>query len=335
VMVEHDFLRVLGFQPMLGRDLTADDDRTGAPLVLLLTYATWSRRFNADHAVIGRSVQLDGKSAMIVGVLPRAFNFFSDSELIVPLGPFVEQFYMQTRNNHSNAMVLGRLKPGVSLASATSEMESIAAHLGELYPKSNSFIGVRLMSLHKFLMNDAKPRQLLLMGAVGLVLLIVCVNIATLSLARSCARDREMAIRAALGAGRNRLVRQLLVESFVLAAIGGSLGLAMATGIGATLNSLVPFQLLQLNSGSVSILDVRVESFALLITLLTGITFGFVPAWQLSHANTGAVLKDRTSTAKSFRGGFRTQDLLVVAQVASATLLLVTAGLILRSIWTL
>ena len=335
VMVDHDFLRVLGFQPMLGRDLTADDDRTGAPMVLLLTYPTWSRRFNADQAVIGRSVQLDGKSAMIVGVLPQAFNFFSDSELILPLGPFVEQFYMQTRNNHSNAMVLGRLKPGVSLASATSEMESIAAHLGELYPKSNSFVGVRLMSLHKYLMNDAKPRQLLLMGAVGLVLLIVCVNIATLSLARSCARDREMAIRAALGAGRNRLVRQLLVESFLLAAIGGSLGLAMAAGISATLNSLVPFQLLQLNSGSVSILDVRVETFALLITLLTGIAFGFVPAWQLSHANPGALLKDRTAAAKSFRGGFRTPDLLVVAQVASATLLLVTAGLVLRSLWTL
>ena len=141
--------------------------------------------------------------------------------MVLPLGPFVEKFYMQTRNNHSNAMVLGRLKPGVTLASATSEMESIAAHLGELYPKSNSFVGVRLISLHEYLMNDAKPRQLLLMGAVGLVLLIVCVNIATLSLARSCARDREMSIRAALGAARNRLVRQLLVESFCWPRLAG------------------------------------------------------------------------------------------------------------------
>jgi predicted permease len=277
---------------------------------------------------------VDGKSATIVGVLPSGFNFFSDSELVLPLGPFVEQFYMQTRDNHSNAMVLGRLKPGVSLASARSEMESIASHLGQLYPKSNSFVGVRLLSLHQYLMNDAKPRQLLLMGAVGLVLLIVCVNIATLSLARSCARDREMAIRAALGAGRNRLVRQLLVESLVLSAVGGSLGLATASAIAATLNSLVPFQLLQLNAGRVSILDARVESFALLVTLLTGIGFGFFPAWQLSHANPNAVLKDRTATAKSFHG-VRTPDLLVVAQVASAALLLVSAGLILRSLWTL
>ena len=119
VMVDYDFLKVMGYQPMLGRDLTADDDRNGAPLTLLLTWSTWSRRFNADRSVIGRSVQVDGKTATIVGVLPRAFNFFSDAELVMPLGPFVEQFYMQTRANHSNAMVLGRLKPGVSLATAT------------------------------------------------------------------------------------------------------------------------------------------------------------------------------------------------------------------------
>jgi putative ABC transport system permease protein len=335
VMVDHDFLKVLGFQPMLGRDLSADDDRPGAPLVLILTHATWSRRFNADRQVIGRAVQVDGKSATIVGVLPPAFNFFSDSELILPLGPFVDQFYMQTRNNHSNAMVLGRLKPGVSLASATSEMESIAAHMGELYPKSNSFVGVRLMSLHQYLMNDARPRQLLLMAAVGLVLLIVCVNIATLSLARACARDREMAIRAALGAFRNRLVRQLLVESLLLASIGGALGLAMAVAISVTLHSLVPFELLQLSGGNVPLLDVRVESFAVLTTLVTGIGFGLFPAWQLSRTDPNAVLKDRTAAAKSFHRGVRTPDLLVVAQVASATLLLVSAGLILRSLWTL
>ena len=214
-------------------------------------------------------------------------------------------------------------------------MESIAAHLGQLYPKSNSFVGVRLMSLHQYLMNDARPRQLLLMGAVGLVLLIVCVNIATLSLARSCARDREMAIRAALGAGSNRLARQLMVESLLLAAIGGSLGMALAVAISATLRSLVPFELLQLNAGTVSILDARVEIFALLITLVTGMGFGLFPVWQLSRTNPNSVLKDRTAAAKSFHGGIRTPDLLVVAQVALATLLLVSAGLILCSLWTL
>jgi putative ABC transport system permease protein len=335
VMVDHDFIKVLGFQPMLGRDLTAADDRTGAPLTVLLTHATWSRRFNEDQSVIGRAVQIDGKSATIVGVLPENFQFFSDSELVLPLGPFVEQFFMQTRNNHSNATVLGRLKPGVSLTSAKGEMDSIAARLGELYPKSNIGVGVTLMGLHQYLMSDARQRQLLLMGAVGLVLLIVCVNIATLSLARSCARDREMAIRAALGADRPRLVRQLMVESFLLAAIGGCLGLFVAAVISATLNSLVPFQLLQLSAGSVSIMDFRVEAFALTVTLLTGIGFGLVPAWQLSRANPNDVLKDRSAAAKSFGGGVRTPDLLVVAQVASATLLLVTAGLILRSLWSL
>ena len=335
VMVDHDFLKVLGFRPTMGRDLSADDDRNGAPLTLLLPYATWSRRFNADPGVVGRAVEVDGKTATIIGVLGKDFQFFSDSDLILPLGPFVEQLFMQTRNNHSNAMVLGRLKPGVSLASATSEMNSIAAHLGELYPKSNDGVGVKPMGLHEYLTNDARPRQLLLMGAVGLVLLIVCVNIATLSFARSCARDREMAIRAALGAGRPRLVRQLMVESLLLAAIGGGLGLLLANSLSATLNSLVPSQLLQLNAGHVSVMDFRVEAFALILTLLTGIGFGLVPAWQLSQANPNDVLKDRSAAAKSFHGGIRTPDLLVMAQVGSATLLLITAALVMRSLWSL
>ena len=335
VMVDCDFLKVLGFRPMLGRDLVASDDRNGAPLVLLLTHATWARRFNADPGVVGQVVDVDGKSATIVGVLPAEFNFFSNAELVLPLGPFVEQFYMQTRNNHSNAMVVGRLKPGVSAASANREMDSIAARLGQLYPKSNDGVGIRLMGLHEYLMGDSKQRQLLLMGAVGLVLLIVCVNIATLSLARSCAREREMAIRAAMGAGRHRLVRQLMVECLLLAVIGGGLGLLLAMGLSATLNSLVPFQLLQLNAGGVSVMDFQVEAFALMVTLLTGIGFGLVPAWQLSQASPNEVLKDRSAAAMSLRGPIRTSDLLVVAQVACATVLLITAGLILRSLWSL
>jgi len=335
VMVDHDFLKVLGYKPMLGRDLNAEDDRTGAPVVLILPYATWSRRFNADPGVVGRAVQVDGKSATIIGVLPADFNFFSNAELVLPLGPFVEQLYMQTRNNHSNAMVVGRLKPGVSLTAARGEMESIAAHLAALYPKSNDGVGVTVMSLHQYLMGDAKQRQLLLMGAVGLVLLIVCVNIATLSLARSCAREREMAIRAALGAGRPRLVRQLMVECLLLAVIGGVLGLLLASGLSVTLDSLVPFRLLRLSGGGIPVMDFRVEAFALIVTLLTGIGFGLAPAWQLAQASPNDVLKDRSAATMSFRGRTRTPDLLVVAQVACATLLLITAGLILRSLWSL
>src|ERR1019366_8257607 len=231
VMVDQDFLRVMGFKPTIGRDLNAGDDRPGAPLVLLLTHTTWARRFNADTGVIGRAVEVDGKAATIVGVLPASFQFFSDAELVLPLGPFVDQFFMQTRDSHSSAMVLGRLKPGVTLGSAKSDMDAIAAHLADQYPKSNSGVAVSLMELRRYLMGDAQQQQLLLMGAVGLVLLIVCVNIATLSLARSCARDREMAIRSALGAGRSRIVRQLMVESFLLAAIGGALGVVLAGGL--------------------------------------------------------------------------------------------------------
>lgn len=335
VMVDYDFLKVFGYQPMLGRDLMASDDRTGAPLVMLLTYPTWSRRFNAEPGVVGQVVRVDGQSATIIGVLPKDFSFFSNAEMVLPLGPFVEQLYMQTRNNHSNAMVAGRLKGGVSLASARGEMESIAAHLAEQYPKSNNGVGVTVTGLRQYLTGDAKQRQLLLMGAVGLVLLIVCVNIATLSLARSCAREHEMAIRAALGAGRTRLVRQLMVECMLLAAIGGGLGLLLAYGLSATLNSLVPYQLLELNASGVSVLDARVGAFALLVTVVTGVGFGLAPAWQLSQASPNDVLKDRSAAALSFRGRTRMPDLLIVAQVACATLLLITAGLILRSLWSL
>lgn len=270
VLVDHDFLKALGFRVARGRDFTADDDRIGAPLTVLITDATWSRRFSSDPGVVGRTVRVDRKPATIVGILPPAFQFFRNSELILPLGPFVEQMYMQMRDDHSNAMVVGRLKPGLSLQAAKEEMESIAAHLAEQYPKTNSGVGVTLMGLRQYLMGDAQQRQLLLMGAVGLVLLIVCVNVATLSLAHACARDREMAVRAALGAGRSRLIRQLLAECLLLAAIGGGLGLLLATGLSASFDSLVPFQLQQLNSAGAPVVDLRVGAFAFIVTLLNG-----------------------------------------------------------------
>ena len=335
VLVDHDFLQVVGVQPMLGRDLTEADDRTDSPLVLLLPYDTWTRRFHADASVVGRSVSIDGKAATIVGVLPRTFVFYDHADLVLPLGPFVEQFYMQTRNNHSNAMVVGRLKPGVTLAAARGDMESIAAHLAQLYPKSNNGVGVIVMGLHQYLTGDSRQQQLLLMAAVGLVLLIICVNIATLSLARSFAREREMAVRIALGAGRMRLVHQLMVESLLLATMGGVLGLLLASALSATLRSLVPFAVLQLHAEAGSFISFRVEAFAVVITLLTGAGFGLVPARQLSHASPNDVLKDRSAVSLSVRSRSRMPGLMIVAQVACATLLLVSAGLILRSLWSL
>jgi predicted permease len=335
VMVDHDFLNVLGFHPALGRDLTADDDRSGSLLVVLLTNSAWTSHFNADPRVVGQAVDVDGKSATIVGVLPAAFSFFADAELVMPLGPFVEEMYMQARASHSNARVLGRLKPGVALLSATSEMNAIASHLAEQYPKSNSGIGVALADLHQQLTGVARQRQLLLMGAVGMVLLIVCVNIATLYLSRLCAREREMAIRAALGADRPRLVRQVIVESLLLAAVGGAAGLSLAFALSIALRSLVPVQLLQLNAGSAPLMDFRVLAFTLAVTLLTGLGFGMVPAWLLSRTNPNRLLKDRSASDVSVRGRFKALDLLVIVQVGSAALLLITAGLVLRSLWTL
>ena len=335
VMVDHDFLKVLGIQPMLGRDLSADDDRSGSPVVILLANSAWKSRFNANPSVVGQTVDVDGKSATIVGVLPGSFSFFADSELVLPIGPYVEQFYLQARASHSNARALGRLKTGTTLLSAADEMDAIALRLAAQYPKSNIGVRVAAVDLHVYLMGVAKQRQLLLMGAVELVLLVVCVNIATLYLSRSCAREREMAIRAALGADRPRLVRQVIVESLLLAAIGGGGGLLLAVGLSVALKSLVPAQLLLLNAGSAPMMDLRVVAFTLAVTLLAGLAFGMVPAWQLSRANPNRVLKDRSASDVTIRGRFKSLDLLVVVQVGSAAMLLITAGLILRSLWSL
>lgn len=335
VMVDSDFLKVLGFQPLLGRDLRPEDDRTDAAVAILLPFSTWTRQFNGDAHVIGRAVEVDGRAATIVGVLPAALNFFARGDLVMDLGPYVKQFYLDGRANHSNARALARLKSGVSPAAAQSAMNALAAHLAERYPKSNSGVGVVLVGLHEYLTGEAKQRQLLLMSAVGLVLLIVCVNIATLFLARACAREREMAIRSALGAGRTRLVRQVMVESLLMAATGGVLGLAVAAALRVALKSLVPFELLQLNAGGVPFLDWRVLAFALAVTLITGIGFGVMPAWQLSRTRPNDVLKDHRGAAVPLHRRIQTLDLLVVAQVGSAALLLITAGLILRSMWSL
>jgi predicted permease len=333
--VDHDFLKVLGYHPMLGRDFTAEDDRTGAPLAVLMTHGAWSRRFNSDPGVLGRIVQVDGQSAAIVGILPPAFQFFHNCELVLPLGPFVEGMYMHLRESRSTTVVVGRLKPGRSLSAANDEMEAIAAHLAEQYPKTNADIGVTLTDLRQYLMGDAKQPQVLLMSAVGLVLLIVCVNVATLSLARSCARDHEMAVRAALGAGRGHLVRQMMAEYFLLAAIGGGLGLLLAAGLSTTLDSLLPFQIRQLNPAGAPIMDLRVGIFTFIVTLLTGLGFGLAPAWQLSHASPNDALKDRSAANQSSLGRIRTAGFLVTAQVGLATILVIASGLVLRSLWSL
>jgi putative ABC transport system permease protein len=334
VMVDSDFLKVLGVQPMLGRDLRPEDDLAGAPATILLPYPTWAGAFHADPQVVGRVVDVDGRSAAVVGVLPPALTLFTRSDLVMSLGPYAEQLYLQARASHSNARAMARLKPGVSLAAAAGEMNAIALRLSDQYPKSNSGIGVKVTSLHGYLAGAARQRQLLLMGAVGLVLLIVCVNIATLFMARACARDREMAIRAALGADRPRLVRQVMVESLLLASMGGGLGVLLAMALSSALNSLVPFGM-RLGAGSIAVLDWRVLAFAFAVTLLSGVGFGLMPAWQLSRTSPNDVLKDHRKVAAPFRGGIRTLDLLVAAQVGSAALLLITAGLILRSLWSL
>ncbi len=333
--VDRDFLKVFGYQPVIGRDFTAEDDQGSAELAALVTYSTWSKRFNCDPGVLGRTIQVDEQSATIIGILPTEFQFFHNCELILPLGPFVERMYMHKRESHGNTYVVGRLRPDRTISAARKEMDSIATRLTEQYPKTNADIGVTLTDLRRHLMGNVKQQQALLMSAVGLVLLIVCVNIATLTLARSCARNQEMAVRAALGAGRGRLVRQMMVEHILLAAIGGVFGLLLAVGLSTVFDSLVPFYIRHLNPGGVSIMDVRVGTFTFVVTLLTGLGFGLAPAWQLSRASAHNILKDRSATNKYSFVGTRTAGVLVAAQIGLATILVIASGLVLRSLWSL
>lgn len=334
LFVDHDFLRTLGYTPALGRDFTEADDRVGVPRTVLLTADAWKRRFDSDASVIGKVMNINGQPVTIVGVLPETYRFFRESEFLVPLGPWVEDRFMQMRESHSASVVVGRLKPGVNLNAARAEMDAIASRIEKEYPKSNGGIGARLISLRDYLVGDARQGQLLLMSAVALVLLIACVNVANLVLARSLSRDREIAVRAALGAGRGRLVRQFFTECLLLSFIGGTAGLAVAATLSNALVSLIPGGLLSFGDPVAFHFDWRMLGFGFAVTLATGVLFGLAPAWQLRRVSLVDSLKDRSASGAS-AGHLRLADLLVVAQVGLATVLVIAAGLVLRSLWTL
>ena len=326
--VTADLLPLLGVQPVMGRLFTAAEDREGAPGTLLLSYQLWQAVFGGDAGAIGRRVNLDNEPFVVIGVMPRDFHFPSRSaELWMP-ARFQEHSddFRDRNNNYLN--VVARLKPGVSLAQARAEMGVVTAQLERQFPKENRQTRASVEFLRDELSQQSRLLLMALSGAAVCVLLIACANLANLLLARGLARQRELAVRAAMGAGRERLVRQLVTESLVLALVGGALGVLVAAAAVPLLARLVPASLPIAQSPSV---DLRVLIFAGLISGLTGIGFGVLPALRACRQADFNALREGTRA-----GGGRKERLrsaLVIAEVAASVVLLVSAGLLVRALW--
>jgi predicted permease len=326
--VSANLFDLLGVPALLGRTFVPDDDRPGTHVVLL-SYSLWQRRFGSDPNVIGRAVTLNGESYTVIGVLPRSVHLPGygnwNDQVWVPIAFNNEE--ITERGNHF-LDVIARIKPAITLKQAQAQMETIAARLAKEYPRYNTRIGATVTPLHEELVGDMKPALLILLGAVGLVLLIACTNVANLLLARTAGREKEIALRLALGASRSRLTRQFLTESVLLALLGGCFGLLLALAGVHVLKTFVPATILQIQAINI---DARVLVFTALIALLTGIVFGLAPATHSSHSNLNDSLKEGGRDSAVGKKGNRIRGLLVIAEVAVSFILLIGAGLLINS----
>ena len=325
-LVSGNLFSVLRIQPAVGRSFLPEEDRPGGSPVAIISYGFWQQRFGGDQSVVGQPLTINGKAYTLVGVLPANFYFYSPGDVFMPIGS-QNNPTLQARNLHVGINVLGRLKSGVSVEQARAEMASIAAALAKQYPDSNQGYGAMVSPMHDDLIGDVKPLLFVLLGAVGFVLLIACANVANLMLARAASRQKEMAVRAALGGSRARIIRQLLVESVMLAVIGGVLGLLLALWGTAVLTAAVPKTLPR--AAEIGI-DYRVLLFTLVISLITGLAFGLAPAWQASKPNMSESLKEGGRAAAD--AGHHIRRALVVSEVALALVLLIGAGLMMRTL---
>ena len=320
--VTTNFFDVLGVQPMLGRKFLAREDQPN--VTAILSEGLWQRRFGSDRNIIGKTVTINARPISVVGVMPRGFEFPENTQIWTTSGIDVAE---EPRDNRSY-FALGRLKPGVDIKQAQTQISAINNQLAQAYPDTNKGWDAQLVLLHDRLVGSVRPSLLILLGAVGLVLLIACANITNLLLARAAARQKEIAIRTSLGASRPRVIRQMLTESLLLSALGGSFGLLLSVWLTGLLISITPPDSPRLSEIS---LDYRVLSFTVVISVLTGILFGLIPAVQTWKLNvTGSLNEGSRGGGEGYR---RTsaRSLLLIGEVAVSLMLLIGAGLLVKS----
>lgn len=323
--VSSGFFATLGVQPMLGRVFSPEEDQPGASNVVVLSFRLWQEHFGSNPSLVGQNINMDGQNYLVAGVMPASFRFPDFAQMWTPMAWTDQE--RAVRGNH-NSVVIARLKPGVELKQAQAEMNTISSRLEQRYPEDDKGWGAVVVPLHDDLVSDVRPALLVLLGAVAFVLLIACVNVANLALARTFSRQKEIAIRTALGASPARVVRQILTESVLLALAGGALGLACANSgvrlIMAFLADKLPH--------SVEVgLDAKVLTFTAVISLFTGVVAGILPAVRLTRGDVNQALKQGLGRTDADSSGHGTRSILVVAEVALSLMLLIGAGLMIRS----
>jgi putative ABC transport system permease protein len=326
--VSANFFQVVGVQPSMGRAFAESDDKPGAPGVAIVSHEFWQLRLGSDPNALGRAITLDGVPHTLVGVLPRGFRYLRNYDVFVAMGPLAGAEWMADRGNHQGFIGLGRLKAGVPMDRALAELRGIESDLARAYPATNAGVSVAMDSLKSRLVNQDRETLLVLFGAVGILLLIACVNVANLLIARGAARQHELAVRAALGGKRLRLAMQLLIESSLLSAAGGALGILLAFFLLRVLIAVAP-------EGTPRLDEVSLDGTALLFSIAAatacGVLFGAFPAAQASGAS-GQQLVIRTRSTGASARSHRLRRGLLVAEVALALILLTAAGLMMRTL---
>jgi predicted permease len=327
-----NFFDVFGITPQYGRLFIPHDEQAGHEPVVVVSNALWQRRFGSDPALVGRSITLDGRNYTVIGIAPPGFQYPDKTELWLPPLKLVPELYPDQDVTQSRRMgylwVVALLKSGVSLQQAASEMETITARLRLQYPETNNRRFNRVVSLHEHLVGDTNKLLWLLLGAVTFVLLIGCANVANLLLANGASRQREMAIRTALGASRWRVIRQLFTESTILALAGGAFGLLIAFWGLAAITKLLPAEFPRLNEIQI---DLRILGFTFAASMLTGILFGLAPALQISRSDIQEAIRETGRGTSGSRRQSRFRQALIVVEVALSVVLLAGAGLLFRS----